>query len=513
MVEVETAIPAFIGYTEKADDQGISLINKPWRITSMTQFVECFGGPPKASFNLINVAPLVSTLPDFSILVPSTANGEKMDFWLQQDSGAYLLYYSMQLFFDNGGGACYIVAVGNYSDRLDADKLINGLQTLKKEPEATILVVPEAVLLTGTLNEPSSACTAVQKSVIDHCGVVMRNRFAILDIYDGYLARSDAQGDCIAKFREALDSSTLNFAAAYYPWVDTTIVQAEDFSYLNIKNPEALQKLLIADMMLDPSLSPTDPVSKKTFDDKTQAVANITLQWGIDGVKFKTADDIDQAKLALNQLLNKFSPLYGAVKTALAKKLNRLPPSAAIAGLYASVDKAYGVWKAPANIKLTSVLAPTVPISDEEQNDLNVPTSGKSINALRAFVSPGVLVWGARTLDGNSLDWSHVNVRRTLIMLEESLRLTLSGYVFEPNGANTWITVKSMISNFLEDVWQRGGLAGATPADAFSVQVGVGETMTGDDILEGYMRVSVLVALTMPAEFIEFTFSMQMTES
>ncbi len=61
-----------------------------------------------------------------------------------------------------------------------------------------------------------------------------------------------------------------------------------------------------------------------------------------------------------------------------------------------------------------------------------------------------MLVWGARTLDGNSLDWRYINVRRTMIMLEESLRLAAKAYVFEPNTANTWVTMRSMIENFLD---------------------------------------------------------------
>jgi len=55
------------------------------------------------------------------------------------------------------------------------------------------------------------------------------------------------------------------------------------------------------------------------------------------------------------------------------------------------------------------------------------------------------LVWGARTLDGNSLDWRYINVRRTMIMLEESIRLASKAYVFEPNVGTTWVTIKSMI--------------------------------------------------------------------
>jgi phage tail sheath protein FI len=197
----------------------------------------------------------------------------------------------------------------------------------------------------------------------------------------------------------------------------------------------------------------------------------------------------------------------------IAAKLNRLPPSAAIAGLFTSVDNARGVWKAPANVSLNAVVAPSVSISHEEQEDLNVTTGGKSINAIRAFIGAGVMVWGARTLDGNSLDWRYVNVRRTMIMIEESLRLAMAAYVFEPNTANTWVTVKGMASNFLTNIWKRGGLAGASADDAFSVQVGLGSTMTADDILEGRMNVTILLALSRPAEFIELTFQQQMQKS
>ena len=86
-------------------------------------------------------------------------------------------------------------------------------------------------------------------------------------------------------------------------------------------------------------------------------------------------------------------------------------------------------------------------------------------------------------------------------------------YVFENNNANTWVTVKSTIRNFLTGIWKRGGLAGASPDDAFSVFVGLGETMTPEDILEGILRVTVLVAITRPAEFIEITFQQQMQQS
>jgi len=153
-------------------------------------------------------------------------------------------------------------------------------------------------------------------------------------------------------------------------------------------------------------------------------------------------------------------------------------------------------------------------LSDSQQGGLNIDAvSGKSINAIRFFNGQGILIWGARTLDGNSQDWRYVSVRRTMTYLEQSVKLAARAYVFDPNDLNTWTVVSSMIGSFLTDVWKQGGLQGASPADAFSVNCGLGSTMTADDLLNGYMRVVVKVAIVHPAEFIEITFQQQQAVS
>jgi phage tail sheath protein FI len=513
VVEVATAVPAFIGHTEKADNKGTALAGKPWRISSMSEYLDYYGGPPASRFQLAEAAPEAAAEADLLIAVPGAATGEKKSYWLVQDSGAYLLYYSLQLFFANGGGPCYIVSVGGYGASIELDPLIAGLDALRKEQEPTMVVIPDAMLLKGTPESPSASAIAVQQAMLQHCGEVMKNRFAILDIHDGFRDRKDPAGDVVAKFRDALGVNSLHFAAAYYPWLDTTIVQENTLSFLNVADKALLKTLLTADLKLDPALAPADPIPRKNFDEKVAAVASLDSAWEPDGERYKTWDDVGKAQLDLHQMLAKFSPLYATIITGIARRLNRLPPAAAMAGVYTSVDNGRGVWKAPANVSLNAVIAPTVSISHAEQEDLNVTTSGKSINAVRAFIGSGVLVWGARTLDGNSLDWRYINVRRTMIMLEESLRLAMAAYVFEPNTANTWVTVKGMATNFLTGIWKRGGLAGASPEDAFSVFVGLGETMTAEDILEGRMNMTILVALSRPAEFIEITFQQQMQKS
>ncbi|MGR9927086.1 phage tail sheath C-terminal domain-containing protein, partial [Escherichia coli] len=76
----------------------------------------------------------------------------------------------------------------------------------------------------------------------------------------------------------------------------------------------------------------------------------------------------------------------------------------------------------------------------------------------------------------------------------------------EPNNASTWITITSMMNNFLAILWKQGALAGSVPEQAFNVQVGLGTTMTPNDILDGIINIVVKIAIVRPAEFIVLTF-------
>lgn len=482
-VEVATAVPAFIGYTEKADNKGKSLSNQAWRITSMAEFMSYFGFGPTPQFSFAEAAGAAAGGPKLSL------SGK--EYALEQVKGKYLLFYSMLLFYQNGGGTCYIVSVGKYGDDVDPDKLKAGVDLLIKEQEPTIVVIPEAILL----KQPD--CISVQQHMLDHCGNVMKNRVAILDVSDGYRPRQDPAGDPVANFRNSLGVNFLNFGMAYYPWVNSTISQSKDLVFDNIDATGLglLQKLLAAELNI--AAQPADKAAQ--------------LQSIVDGIA--KADATEDDKSMLNKSLIALSPMYNLILTEMANYLNLLPPSAAMAGVFTKVDNNRGVWKAPANVSLNSVVSPAINITHGDQEDLNVTPQGKSINAIRTFVGEGTLVWGARTLDGNSLDWRYINVRRTMIMLEESIKLATKSLVFEPNVSLTWASIKSQIGNFLTGVWKRGGLAGTTPDDAFGVYVGLGETMTPEDILEGILRVTVLVAISRPAEFIEITFQQQMQKS
>ena len=224
-----------------------------------------------------------------------------------------------------------------------------------------------------------------------------------------------------------------------------------------------------------------------------------------ENVMFRT----NQAEMALfNQ-----HPFFKNLAERIRKEMSMLPPSGAAAGVYASTDRSRGVWKAPANVSLRAVIAPAYKLTDMEQGSLNIHDTGKSINAIRAFTGKGILVWGARTLAGNDNEWRYINVRRFFIFVEESTKKASEPMVFENNDARTWVRIRAMIENFLTIQWRQGALAGATTKEAFYVKVGLGETMTALDILEGRMIVEIGMAAVRPAEFIVLRFSHKMQES
>ncbi len=452
---VETAIPAFIGFTEFAGPDGggdESLRNTPTRITSLLDYQNLFGGP-----NNENISITIRDEVEASTLISRTVITD-----LAQPSD-YKLYYALQLFFSNGGGPCYIVSIGDYSTTVEKDRFVgnpaavpnpiaNPFADLEKADEPTLILFPDAISL-GDGTDQQQQYGDVVKEALAHCNK-MQDRFTIADVYN--------DGADVTDYRTRVGTSYLNYGAAYHPFLKTSL------------NYGFNESLTVAHEGGDNSL------------------ANSTL----------------------TVLSTNHPSVYRSVLASIRNLNVEMPPSGAIAGVYARVDSDRGVWKAPANVSLNSVIAPTIKVTSEGQASLNVdPTSGKSINAIRTFTGKGTLVWGARTFAGNDNEWRYIPVRRLFIFVEESIKKATEFVVFEPNDANTWLRTKTLIENFLTSLWREGALAGASPADAFFVRVGLGETMSSQDILEGRMNIEIGMAAVRPAEFIILKFSHKLQES
>lgn len=487
VVEVETAIPVFIGLTEKAQDGTTSLLNKPMRISSMTEFNNYFGGAPTPKFTL-SIAKIDTQDKDYLICLPDRKKETALK--VKAPTTIYTLYYHMVLFFANGGGTCYVVSIGDYqTGSLDKSIIKDSVfPELKKVQDITMLVVPEALQV-----EEWDGIYTILLGLCDS-----KKYFVLLDVP---MKGDKEEKDPATYFRNKIGSNNLQFAAAYYPWLETSVLSDNDITQDNIEWEGS-------PTLLSPFFDWTPPKEGDVFPLDKYVSGLLTRK-----KELKDDNAVKEINKELHNALLQNWPEYSLMVKKVKDYLNLLPPSAAMAGVYTMVDNTRGVWKAPANVSINYVNKPAIPITNADQEELNMPMSGKAINAIRSFPGEGIKVWGARTLDGNSLDWRYINVRRTMTFLEQSVKNAARAYVFEPNDANTWINMKCMIESFLRSVWKRGGLAGATPEDAYSVHVGLGDTMTPEDILEGIMRITVLVAISHPAEFIEITFQQQMQKS
>ena len=503
VVPVATAVPAFIGYTPKAEYEGKSYYNKPQKITSFAEF--------QAFYMLDNPAPPADPVSQYSpeyYLVEQkeeptsgeyiTIDGSYYSI-LPDPSTIYYLYNSIRLFYQNGGGDAYIVAVGGYgepgkSPMTDpADQIINpnvkltdlqaGLALLKNEQEPTMYICPEATLLSVADNG-----TLMQSMLLQ--ATEMQTAVCIFDVIGGRDPNPVTYTQGIESFRNNVGVDGLKYGAAYYPFVGTTIMGADEINYTNLFGGD-VKKL---GAILSPSGNPNASAEKiLEMIEKPPANPMTTSQY--------------------QDALLTASPTYSAIIQQVLAQANLLPPSGGMAGVYTVTDNQRGVWQAPANTNIVGVDSLPIRLSNSQQADLNVDAvSGKSVNAIRVFPGQGILVWGARTLDGNSLDWRYISVRRTVTFLEQSAKQAARAYVFESNDPTTWAAIKSAISSFLAGVWKEGGLQGASAAEAFDVDIGLGSTMTGEDLLNGILRVTITVAVIRPADFIVISFEQQMAK-
>jgi len=647
VAQVETAIPAFVGYTEKAADlNGKSLRDLPVKIKSLVEFQSLFGyGHTPASYQVVadktKGNSLVSVAPD----------------------KRFYLYDALRQFYDNGGGDCYIVSVGTFSDTIDFTRIKTGYDLLRKYDEPTLLLSPDAVRLKKVDDSPDlSKFSDLQKLALKQCAD-LQDRFCLFDILQGNLPE-DVSNKPISDFRDSIGINFLNYGAAYYPWIITSYNYEISYRQLHIfdksdlvteivnftsyskddKEKDLLTVLVARQAETDAATDISNPVVDKAAlrsrgteylkellagyekniaaniavkgnisnylnlvagiagcfkKAETQAAVGSGFKKDIDGLKatteltaaieflikieknpktkantLATRDDatvdalylpletdwlggITYASIAadatnfpnsvtgclniiaalngsLAKILSGYQSLLDAalfyesqaekavftshnffhgVQDKVAEYLRTLPPSGTLAGIYATIDRTRGVWKAPANVSINSIIGPAVKIDSHDQEDLNIHTTGKSVNAIRSFTGKGTLVWGSRTLAGNDNEWRYVPVRRFFIMVEESTKKATEPFVFEPNDANTWVKVRAMIENFLVLQWRAGALQGAKPNEAFFVRVGLNETMTELDILEGRMIVEIGMAVVRPAEFIILRFSHKMLSS
>lgn len=536
VAEVSTAIPAFIGCTKTGPQVA--------KIETLLEFELLFGGAQPTGFK-------VQAKEDPETKAPILGTVETTD--APGGLPAFLMYYCMSNYFSNGGGPCFVIPAGDYSQGPKKAGLLTALQLLEKEDEPTLIVLTDAVKLDPADYHEVCVMALAQCSKL-------QDRFAIFDV----------PGADVPAFRQGIGTNALMYGAAYHPYLRTSLnfhYRDEDVviewdadagtdaatnweqdlgadtivvRYSGPPGSEPAVKVVGGDggadieFIVGPNLLTIRNVDGRDGNKvATDWVARAAAGGDKAGYEIDVSGDgtgdmpsLGNSPVNLDPVAGASRPnrlaglkegqtaLFNLAKAALARQRVVLPPSAAMAGIYARVDRQRGVWKAPANVSLSAVIGPTIKITHGDQEDLNVDsTAGKSINAIRAFTGKGTLVWGARTLAGNDNEWRYIPVRRLFILIEESIQKSTAFAVFEPNDATTWLKVKGMIESYLYSLWERGALAGPTPESAYYVSVGLGKTMTTQDILEGRMNIEVGVAAVRPAEFIILRFSHKLQEA
>lgn len=226
--------------------------------------------------------------------------------------------------------------------------------------------------------------------------------------------------------------------------------------------------------------------------------------------------DIAGARALKSKIDSKYAALYypwirvtnpGAALNPLAPKEIDLPPSGAVAGIYARNDVQRGVWKAPANETVTGAIGLQRDVRFGEQEVLNP----LGVNCIRALPNRGIRVWGARTLSSDP-EWKYVNIRRYFLYLESSIDRGTQWAVFEPNGEALWANVRTTVSDFLYNEWVSGALLGTKPEEAFFVHCDR-STMTQNDLDNGRLICTIGVAAIKPAEFVIFRIGQKTADS
>jgi len=183
-------------------------------------------------------------------------------------------------------------------------------------------------------------------------------------------------------------------------------------------------------------------------------------------------------------------------------RLRSVGCSGTIAGMYARIDGARGVWKTPAGIETTirGVSEMDMKLTDAQNGTLNP----LGINCLRTFPIYGDIVWGGRTLrgaDAIASEWKYLAVRRLALMIEESLFRGTKWVVFEGNDEPLWAQIRMNLGAYMNSLFRQGAFQGSSPKEAYYVKCDR-ETTTQNDINQGIVNIEVGFAPLKPAEFV-----------
>jgi len=489
---VGTAVAAFIGYTERAEDvrpDGTrALLGKPTLVTNWSQYVQKFGGFVKGAY-----------LPD-----------------------------SVYGYFNNGGSRCYIVSVKTLGAPMPDDK--------NSKPATAQLGDGNPLRITA--KQSGSSGNAISVTAKPNPGEEGKDStFTLIvsvdgkqrETFDGLTLKKtgDTSAESVTTKSKLINVEIASAAKGAALTVPTGTVSLEGGSATSKNVSLTDYQGNAADRTGLGGLEAADDVTMIVAPDLMSAFENKELdKKGIQGVQQALIDYAERMRYCFVLLdsppnLNpqevkdwRLEVNYDTTRAALyypwieimdmangGGKTHFVPPAGHIAGLYARVDGERGVHKAPANEIIRGSLGLAMSVTKGEQDGLN-PIG---VNCIRSFPGRGIRVWGARTLSSDG-SWRYINVRRLFNMVEASIERGTQWVVFEPNDELLWSKVRRDIGAFLKVQWRSGALFGATPEQAYYVKCDA-ELNPVETRDLGQLICEIGICPVKPAEFVIFRIS------
>jgi phage tail sheath protein FI len=493
---VGTAVAAFVGFTEQAEESGRnghppeSLLNRATLVTNWGQFTQKFGGFVE---------------------------------------GAYLPH-AVYGYFANGGGRCYVISVSTLGVSADPE--------LAKPAQVALPAASDAE--TGSLlikaRELGPAGNQTQVSVEDEAEgdafvLVVKVAGREVERFPGLtMGAGDQNVETVVNTQSqivqvemlkksgklaerrpaagayALAGGEITALAVAAPQFEGNAAKREGIGALEAL--EDVTMVCVPDLMSgfqrgDLDLEGVKAVQTALLNHCERMKYRFAILDAPPGMSPQELGDWRQEGAGYD---SKFGALYYpwiAVPNPLSSNgaSMRVPPSGHLAGIYARTDNQRGVHKAPANEVVLGSVGLEINVTKGEQDGLNP----MGVNCLRAFSGRGIRVWGARTLSSDP-SWRYVNVRRLFNYVEASIEAGTQWVVFEPNDQNLWARVVRDVSAFLRMVWRSGALFGSTPEQAFYVKCD--EELNPPEVRDaGQLIIEVGLAPVKPAEFVIFRIS------
>jgi len=480
---VGTAVAAFVGFAEKGP------VNEPVLITNWTQFTQTFG--------------------------------EFLE-------GSYLAH-SLYSYFLNGGGVAYVVRVGGDSGNGTGP----GGVAHAELPAATDAQRPAFAV---QALEPGTAGDDISVEVQDASEpgedtfkLVVKKAGNPVETYDNVTTRrgpnnvvtqvrqqskliriEEVKGKALAVPAKGAQLVLAGGAGAPAPGKVTPNEyvgnSADRTGFGGLEAIDEITMLAVPDLMAAYQRGMLDDDGLKAV--QLAMIAHCELMADrvaiLDAPPSLNAQQVKEWRVSTAGYDSKYAALYWPwvkVMDPLSGKPMYMPPSGAMAGIWARNDATRGVHKAPANEVVRGALSLELNITKGEHDQLN-PVA---VNCIRSFPGQGIRVWGARTLSSDP-EWRYLNVRRLFNYVETSILRGTNWVVFEPNDHKLWDSVKRTITMFLRRVWRDGALFGRTPAEAFFVKCDE-ENNPPENRDAGILTVEMGIAPVKPAEFVVFRIS------